>query len=65
MSEGRYAEAYTNREHYENQLREMNKLRQNLNIYDNLLVGQTSRLTQPGASGESFAGLKRSVNQTI
>ena len=51
MSEGRLAEAYTNREYYENQLREMNKLRENLNIYDNLLVGQTSRLMQQDSQG--------------
>jgi len=46
IRDGRYAEAYTNREFYEGELREMNKLRQNLNIYDNLLEGQTSKLMQ-------------------
>lgn len=44
IKDGRLAEAYTNREYYECQLREMDKLRQNLTIYDNLLENQVSGL---------------------
>jgi hypothetical protein len=53
---GRFAEAYTNREHYEAQLREMNKLRQNLTIYDQLLEAQIGGYT--AWSGASTQGLE-------
>lgn len=44
----------------------MNKLRQNLNIYDNLLEGQTSKLmqsSQKSSGNEEFDELKVSVNK--
>lgn len=60
MSQGRLAEAYTNREYYECQLREMEKLRQNLMIYDKLLENQVSGLTKGGRVQERKGKLDES-----
>lgn len=64
--DGRLAEAYTNLEHYECQLREMDKLRQNLTIYDNLLEGESSKLsrsTRHAVDSDNFSSMTSEYNE--
>eukprot|EP00347_Sterkiella_histriomuscorum_P016668 403352312 len=46
MEEERYAETYTNLEYYEDQLRQMDKLKQNMSIYENLLENESDKLNK-------------------
>ncbi len=45
----------------------MDKLRQNLTIYDNLLEGQVNKLSQPGDAGfeQLKSGILRQIEEYI
>ena len=62
LDQERYAEAYTNLEYYEDQLREMDKLKQNLSVYENLLLSETQQLT---SNKEELGKLKNQITEII
>ena len=44
IEEERFAEAYTNLDYYGDQIRQMDKLKQNLTIYENLLEFESNKI---------------------
>ncbi|CDW87924.1 protein kinase domain containing protein [Stylonychia lemnae] len=63
IEEERFAETYTNLEYYEDQIRQMEKLKQNMSIYDNLLENETEKLGKH--SSKELLQLKNDILKKI